>query len=100
MTNEEKEEKPRVIVHWNTTQFKPTIYDVETFQLMKQKPKGTAGIGGSGSTIGYPQVFNPNTNQYESPAAIDPLPPARRKRSNRSKNSLLGSNIKGECCGI
>ena len=72
MTNEEKEEKPRVIVHWNTTQFKPTIYDVETFRLMKQKPKGAA--------IGYPQVFNPNTNQYESPAAIDPLPPKRKRR--------------------
>jgi hypothetical protein len=70
--NENKEEKPRVIVHWNSTQFKPTVYDVETFQLMKQKPRGDAQAGH--------QVFNPNTNQYESAAKIDILPPPRKKR--------------------
>jgi hypothetical protein len=70
--NENKEEKPRVIVHWNSTQFKPTVYDVETFQLMKQKPRGAAQSG--------QQVFNPNTNQNESPAKIDILPPPRKKR--------------------
>jgi hypothetical protein len=72
--NENKEEKPRIIVHWNTTQFKPTVYDLETFNQVKLKPKGAAQSGRQ-------QVFNPNTNQYESPAKIDFLPPSRKKKS-------------------
>jgi len=73
MTNEEKEAQPRIIVHWNTTQFKPTIYDLETFNQVKLKPKG--------ATAGYTmKVFNPTTNNYESPAKIDFLPPSSRKK--------------------
>jgi hypothetical protein len=69
--NENKEEKPRVIVHWNSTQFKPTIYDLETFHQVKQK----------GNTAGYTmKIFNPSTNNYESPAKIDFLPPPTRKK--------------------
>jgi hypothetical protein len=75
--NENKEEKPRVIVHWNSTQFKPTIYDLETFNQVKQKPRG--------STADYTmKVFNPATNNYESPAKIDFLPPSRKKKRGQS----------------
>jgi hypothetical protein len=73
--NENKEEKPRIIVHWNTTQFKPTVYDLETFHQVKQKPRSAA------ADVGHPLVFNPNTNNYESPAKIDFLPPPRKKKT-------------------
>lgn len=89
MTNDEEQEqeqgKPRVIVHWNTSQFRPTIYDIDTFRLMKQKPKG---VGTDGS-VGYSKVFNPNTSQYESPASIDLLPPARKKKQQQQQPPSL-----------
>jgi hypothetical protein len=80
--NNEKEE-PKILIRWRST-MKPTVYDIETYNLMKTKKTGAeAGKG-------Y-LVFNPTTNMHESPRSIDFIPPPPRKNNRKSRLSSHSS---------
>lgn len=77
MTNEkEKKEEPRFMVTWQTTP-KKTIYNAFELNTLK-KP--------SGNGSGYLR-FNPESNTYEKPAAIDALPPRLTKQKVVTNNN-------------
>ena len=72
ISNSREEQEPKVVIRWSST-IKPTVYDVETYNLMKTKKTGAqAGTG-------Y-LVFNPTTNRHESPRSIDFIAPPRKKK--------------------
>jgi hypothetical protein len=76
--NYNEKEEPKVIIRWNSTPFKPTVYTVSELHALR-KPAAPSGSG-----FVY---FNPNNpkGQYERPASIDMLPPPK---NNKRKSQL------------